>query len=164
MTAQTRNPMAEDMAAFGEQLRKTAAQATEQARQTINTAQEQFQQSVSQAQQSHRDLTGVLARLNEQNSRLAGAAFSSFCDASLSMLKMATWGQDQVERGVRHLIDQGRLSREEGAELVRESTEQVRKHQAELVRLAQESLRTSLEVFPTTGAGTAPRGEEKPSK
>src|SRR5262249_31805682 len=80
MTAQTGSPIAGDVTAFGEQLRKTAAQATEQARQTISTAQEQFQQSVSQAQQSQRDVIGALARLSEQNSRLAGAAFSSFWD------------------------------------------------------------------------------------
>jgi polyhydroxyalkanoate synthesis regulator phasin len=164
MTAQTRSPFAEDATAFGEQLRQTAAQATEQARQTISTAQEQFQQSLSQAHQAQRDVAGVLVRLSEQNSKLAGAAFSSFWDASLSMLKVAAWGQEQVERGVRHLIDQGRLTREEGAEIVREATEQARRHQAELVRLAQESLRTSLESFPTTGGGAAPKGEEKPGK
>jgi polyhydroxyalkanoate synthesis regulator phasin len=162
MTTQTRSPIAEDVTAFGEQLRKTAAQATEQARQTIGAAQEQFQQSVSQAQRAQRDVTGVLVRLSEQNSKLAGAAFSTFWDASLSMLKMATWGQEQVERGVRHMIDQGRLTREEGAEIVREAGEQARRHQAELVRLAQESLRTSLEVFPTAGA--APKSDEKPGK
>jgi len=164
MTAQTRCPIADDVTAFGEQLRKTAAQATEQARETISTVQEQFQQSVSQAQQTQQDVTGVLVRLSEQNARLAGAAFSSYWDASLSVLKLATWGQEQVEREVRHLMDQGRVTREEGAEIVREAGENARRHQTELVRLAQESLRVSLEVFPTVGAAAPPKREEKPGK
>lgn len=164
MSAQTRSPMAEDMATFGEQLRKTAAQATEQARETFGTAQEQFKHNLSQAQQAQRDLAGAIVRLSEQNSRLAGAAFSTFWDASIAALKLATWGQEQFERGVRQIIEQGRVSREEGVEVLREATEQARRHQTELYRLAQESLRTSLEAIPTAGVGAASKGEEKPGK
>lgn len=159
MPAQTNSPIAEEMGALGEQLRKTAVQATEQARQTISDAQQQFQRNLSQAQQAQGDLANVVARINEQNSRLVSAAFSSFWDASLSMLKLSTWGQEQVGSGVQQMIEQGRLTREEGTRILREAAEQTRQHQAEMVRLAQESLRTSLEAF--SSIGTPPQGAEK---
>jgi hypothetical protein len=154
MATRTHGQMTEDMAAAAEQVRKTAAAATEQARQTMSAAQEQWQSTLSQSQQAQADLIETMAQLSEQNSKLVRAAFAGFWDASLSMLNMASWGQEQIDRSVRQLMDQGRISREEGLTLVREAGEQARKHQAELVRLAQDQLTATLHAARVAGTTT----------
>jgi DNA-nicking Smr family endonuclease len=164
MATQTRTQMMDDVAAVSEQFRKTAEAATEQARQTMNSAREQLQQNLTQAQQVQSDVTRLITRLNEQNSQFVSAAFTSFWDASVAMLNMAAWGQEQVERSVHQMIEQGRLSREQGTALLRDAAEQARRNQTELYRLAQESLRTGLEGIPTVGVGAAMRGEDKLGK
>lgn len=154
MATRTTSQMTEDMTAAAEQVRKTAAAATEQARQTVSAAQDQLHQSLSQAQQVQGDLAQMMVRISEQNSKLVGAAFTGFWDASLSMLTMAAWGQDQVERSARQLMDQGHISRDEGATMIREAGERVRQQQAELYRLAQEQLTATLDAARYTGVGT----------
>jgi hypothetical protein len=114
----------------------------------VAAAQEQLQQGVTQAQQAQGDLTQALLRLSEQNGRLVTAAVGGFWEASLATLTMAAWGQEQVERTTRQLMEQGRLTREEGAALLRDAAEQAQRQQAELARLAQESLRASLAAMP----------------
>jgi hypothetical protein len=148
--------MTEDMAAAADQVRKTAAAATEQARQTVAAAQEQWQSTLTQTQQAQGDLVQTVAKLSEQNSQLVTAAFAGFWDASLSMLNMANWGQDQIDKSVRQWMDQGRISREEGLKLVREAGEKMRQQQADLYRQAQEQLTATLNA---TRVATGPVDE-----
>ncbi|MCC6629142.1 MAG: hypothetical protein IT340_17270 [Chloroflexi bacterium] len=158
MATRTHGQMTEDMAAAAEHVRKTAAAATEQARQTMSEAQEQWHSTLTQSQQAQTDLSEAVAQLSEQNSKLVRAAFGGFWDASLSMLNMASWSQEQIDRSVRQLMDQGRISREEGLALVREAGEQARTQQAELVRLAQEQLAAALQAARAPGATTDTAG------
>jgi len=145
----------ENITAINDEIRKTAAAATEQVRQTVSSAQEKFEQNLSQTQQAQSDLAKTLLKLNEQNAELASAAFTGFWDASLAALNIATWGQEQIERNVRQLVEQGRLTREEGSALLRDAAEQAQRRQAELYRLAQESVRTGLEGFAKASAAKA---------
>jgi polyhydroxyalkanoate synthesis regulator phasin len=162
MATQTRTQAMEDMTAVSEQFRKTAEAATEQARQTVNSAQEQFQRNLTQAQQLQSDVTQLVVRLNEQNGQFVATAVSSFWDASMALLNVATWGQEQIERGVHQLLEQGRQSREQGTAILRDAAEQARRNQDKLYHLAQESLRTGLEGVPRYGP--APRAEERPAR
>src|SRR5947207_478039 len=109
--------VAEDVEVVNEQFRKTASAVAEQTRQAVNSVQEQFQQNLNQAQQAQSDLARKAVRLNEQNSQLFSAAFAGFWDTSTAALKLAAWGQEQVERGARELLEQRRVSRAEGVAL-----------------------------------------------
>ena len=144
MTTQRRSEMIDDMTTFNEQLRKTAETVTQQARQSMSTAQEQLKQSLTDAQQAQSDMARMLVRLNEQNGQIVTTTLASLWDASLSLLKLTTWQQEQTEYTVRQLLDRGAQVREEGAGILRDAAEQARQHQAELCRLAQESLRVGL--------------------
>lgn len=144
MTAQRRSEVMDDVSAFNDQLRKTAETVTQQARQSMSVAQEQLKQSLTEAQQAQSDVARMLVRLNEQGSQMMTTALASAWDASLSLLKLATWEQEQAENTVRQLLDRGAQVREDGAALLRDTTEQARQHQTEWCRLAQEGLRVSL--------------------
>lgn len=56
----------------------------------------------------------------------------------------ALWAQDQAEKMVRIMLDQGRVSRDESRRVMDDLVQQVKQNQAEMQRLAQEAVRNSL--------------------
>ncbi len=60
---------------------------------------------------------------------------------------MVSWTQDQAEKVTRQVMEQGRVSREEGLRLTRDLLEQVKRNQAELQRTIQEGVRASLQSY-----------------
>jgi phage-related tail protein len=141
MSTQTRSEVIDNVATLNEQFRKITEATTEQTRQTLHAAQEQWQQNLTRAQQAQSDFAPMMVRLNEQNAQLVTAAFNSLWDYWTSVGKLAAWGEEQTERFVAQMMEQGKRIREEGTALLRDTAEHVRQDQAELYRLAQESLR-----------------------
>jgi hypothetical protein len=146
----------EDVAAVGEEFRKTAEAASEHVRRTVSEAQEQFEQRFTEARQAQGQFTQSVLHVSEQNSRFANAAFNGFWDAWLAAVSATAWGQEQVERGLSQAIEQGRLNRAEAAALLRDNAEHLRRQQAELYRLGEESLRAGLEAFTPAGPEGTP--------
>jgi hypothetical protein len=136
--------MSVDAAALGDNFRKTVQAAGEQARGTMTVAQEQLRHDLTTAQQMQGDVAGMVLSANEQGSQFMTAFISSFWDASFSMLSMATWGQEQTESVLLQAVEREKRAREEGTALLRDVAEQARRHQTELFRLAQESLRVGV--------------------
>lgn len=56
----------------------------------------------------------------------------------------ALWAQDQAEKMVRIMLDQGRVTRDESRRVMDDLVQQVKQNQAEMQRLAQEAVRNSL--------------------
>ena len=56
----------------------------------------------------------------------------------------ALWAQDQAEKMLRLMLDQGRVTREESRRMLDQLAEQVRQNQAEMQRLAQEAVKSTL--------------------
>ncbi len=71
-------------------------------------------------------------------------AFDALWNAWYTALGGAIWAQDQAERMVRLMLDQGRVTREEGRKMMDELVDQVRRNQSEMQRLAQEAVRSSM--------------------
>lgn len=144
MSTQTRNEIRDDVAAIGEQFRKTTEAAAEQTRKTLGATQERIQENLSRAQQVQNDWARMLFRLSEQSGHIATAAVTSLWDTSLNSLKLAVWGEEQLERTLLRSVEQHRHTREEGVALLKETADQALHNQAELYRLAQETLNVGL--------------------
>ena len=78
---------------------------------------------------------------------MATTAFGTAWDSWLATLGMVSWTQDQAEKVTRQVLEQGRVSREEGLRLTRDLFEQVKRNQAELQRMIQEGVRASLQSY-----------------
>jgi polyhydroxyalkanoate synthesis regulator phasin len=146
------NPSGQD------QIEQIAAQARQAGREATQATQETIERAGAQARQATRESlqaaqqTGQIVaqnteRLSEQGGRVASTAFDTGWDTWLATLGAVTWTQDQAERTLRQMMDQGRVSREEGGRLLRDLVEQAKRNQAELQRLIQESVRASLQVY-----------------
>ena len=86
-------------------------------------------------------------RLSQQSGQMATTAVGTAWDSWLATLGMVSWTQDQAEKVTRQLMEQGRVSREEGLRLTRDLLEQVKRNQAELQRMIQEGVRVSLQSY-----------------
>ena len=168
-TDRNRDQVREDIVAAGDQTRRTTKAASEQLRQNTETASDQFRQNTAevgeqfrqgvafaqdqaqrlagQAQQAQGAVAEGAQRLSEQGGQIAASTFNTAWDSYLATLGMVSWSQDQAEQVMRQLIEQGRIGRDEGLRLVRDLGEQARRNQAELQRLIQEGVRTSLQTW-----------------
>lgn len=82
--------------------------------------------------------------MNERREDPASRTFDAMWNTWYTALGGALWAQDQAEKMVRLMLDQGRVTREESKKVMDDLVEQVRKNQGEMQRLAQEAVRTSL--------------------
>lgn len=135
----------QNVAATQDQVEKVSAQARQATRESFQAAQ-QTQQTVAQGAE----------RLSQQGGRVASTAFDTAWDSWLATLGMVSWSQDQTEKAMRQLMDQGRVSREEGARLLRDLGEQAKRNQTELQRMIQEGVRASLQAFQVPEAALRP--------
>lgn len=65
-------------------------------------------------------------------------------DFWLTSVGMLTWGQEQTEKMVKTFIEQGKVNREEGKQILEELGAQVRKNQAELQKIVEEGVKSAL--------------------
>ncbi|HEX2171665.1 MAG TPA: phasin family protein [Dehalococcoidia bacterium] len=82
--------------------------------------------------------------MNERRDDTSSRAFDALWNAWYTALGGALWAQDQAEKMVRLMLDQGRVTREESKRVMDDLVEQVRRNQSEMQRLAQEAVRSSL--------------------
>jgi polyhydroxyalkanoate synthesis regulator phasin len=82
--------------------------------------------------------------MNERREDPTSRAFDAMWNAWYTALGGALWAQDQAEKMVRLMLDQGRVTREESKKVMDDLVDQVRRNQGEMQRLAQDAVRTSL--------------------
>ncbi len=138
------------------QMRRNTDVAQDQVERISAQARQATRESFQVAQQTTQDLAQSTERLTEQGGQVASTAFSNTWDSYLALVGAVSWSQDQTEQAVRQLLDQGRVSREEGLRLLRDLTEQAKRNQAELQRLIQESVRASLQAWRVPGTALQP--------
>lgn len=82
--------------------------------------------------------------MNERRDDTSGRGLDALWNAWYTALGGALWAQDQAEKMVRTMLDQGRVTREESRKVMDDLVEQIRRNQGEMQRLAQEAVRGSL--------------------
>lgn len=82
--------------------------------------------------------------MTERRDDPASRGVDALWNAWYTALGGAIWAQDQAEKMVRLMIDQGRVTREEGKKMMDDLVSQVRHNQGEMQRLAQEAVRSTL--------------------
>ena len=80
----------------------------------------------------------------ERRDDAAARSFDALWNAWYTAMGGALWAQDQAEKMVRLMIDQGRVTRDESRKMLDDLAAQVRQNQAEMQRLAQEAVRSTL--------------------
>ena len=138
------------------QVRQNVAAAQDQVERVTAQARQTTRESFQAAQQTQQEVAQNTERLTQQGGQVASTAFSNTWDSYLAMLGMFSWTQDQAEQTMRQLMDQGRVSREEGLRLLRDLSEQAKRNQGELQRMIQESVRASLQTFRFPDAALQP--------
>lgn len=126
----------QNVAAAQDQVEKVSARARQATRQTVD--------AVRQGQETAARTT---ERLTQQGNQVASTAFDAAWESWMAALGMISWSQDQAEQVARQLMEQGRISREEGRRLLQELGTQAKRNQEELQRMIQESVRASLQSF-----------------
>lgn len=144
------------MATDQDRVRETLAAGQDQLEQITAQARQATREGFTVAQQTGQAVAQGAERLSEQGGRVATTALDTGWDSWLALLGTVSWSQDQVERSLRQMMDQGRMSREEGTRLLRDLVEQAKRNQGELQRLIQESVRAGLQGFQTPETAVQP--------
>jgi polyhydroxyalkanoate synthesis regulator phasin len=135
------------MATQQEQFRQNVAAAQDQVEKISAQARQATRETAQAAQQTQQALAQNTERLSQQGGQVAATAFDTAWETWMAALGMVSWTQDQAEQVARQLMEQGRISREEGTRLLRDLGQQAKRNQAELQSMIQESVRAGLQSF-----------------
>lgn len=145
--ATDRNQRNETMTNTQDQVRQNMAATRATVEQVDAQARQATRESLVAVQQVSQQAAFTSERLSQQGGQMATTAFGAAWDSWLATLGMVSWTQDQAEKVTRQLMEQGRVSREEGLRLTRDLLEQVKRNQAELQRMIQEGVRVNLQSY-----------------